>query len=141
MTSQDTAAETDADALLARLRAFEGRPSGPPTEARDEVNQAMIRHWVEAMGDENPVYADEKAARANGFPGVMAPPTMLQAWIMRGYRSQPEAPGSAQGRVGRTLRARADVRGVRRGRVHVRGGDRTASRSTSAPSSSATGSR
>ncbi len=101
MTSQDTAAQTDADALLARLRAFEGRPSGPPTEARDVVNQAMIRHWTDAMGDDNPVYADVEAARANGFPGVVAPPTMLQAWIMRGYRSQPggawQAPKDASG--------------------------------------------
>jgi len=78
------------DELLAQLRVFEGRPSGPPTRARDEVNQAMIRHWVDAMGDDNPVYTDADAARANGFPGVVAPPTMLQAWIMRGYRSQPE---------------------------------------------------
>ncbi|MGA2519756.1 MAG: bifunctional MaoC family dehydratase N-terminal/OB-fold nucleic acid binding domain-containing protein [Acidimicrobiales bacterium] len=80
----------DPEAFLARLRAFEGMPSGPPTEARDPVNQAMIRHWIDAMGDDNPVYVDEEAARANGFPGVVAPPTMLQAWIMRGYRSQPE---------------------------------------------------
>jgi uncharacterized OB-fold protein/acyl dehydratase len=93
----------DPEALLARLRAFEGRPSGPPTEARDDVNQAMIRHWVDAMGDDNPVYVDEEAARANGFPGVVAPPTMLQAWIMRGYRSQPggswQAPREASGEV------------------------------------------
>ena len=47
----------------------------------------MIRHWVEAMGDENPVYTDDGAARANGFPGVIAPPTMLQSWIMRGYKA------------------------------------------------------
>jgi acyl dehydratase len=47
----------------------------------------MIRHWVEAMGDENPVYTDDEAARANGFPGVIAPPTMLQSWIMRGYKA------------------------------------------------------
>jgi uncharacterized OB-fold protein/acyl dehydratase len=79
----------DAEALMATLRTFEGRSSGPPMEARDEVNQAMIRHWVDAMGDENPVYVDDEAARANGFPGVVAPPTMLQAWIMRGYLSQP----------------------------------------------------
>jgi len=95
------ATPTEADALLARLRAFEGRPSGPPTHARDEVNQAMIRHWVDAMGDDNPVYVDEESARANGFPGVVAPPTMLQAWIMRGYRSQPggswQAPKEASG--------------------------------------------
>ncbi|MGO9343811.1 MAG: bifunctional MaoC family dehydratase N-terminal/OB-fold nucleic acid binding domain-containing protein [Acidimicrobiales bacterium] len=55
--------------------------------APDEVNQAMIRHFVEAVGDENPVYTDEKAARAAGFPGVIAPPQMLQAWVMRGYKA------------------------------------------------------
>ncbi|HTZ08940.1 MAG TPA: MaoC family dehydratase N-terminal domain-containing protein, partial [Acidimicrobiales bacterium] len=79
-----------AEDFLARLRAFEGRPTGIPADARDEVNQAMIRHWVDAVGDDNPVYVDDDAARRAGFPGVVAPPTMLQAWIMRGYRSQPE---------------------------------------------------
>ncbi len=59
----------------------------------------MIRHWVEAMGDENPVYTDEEAARAAGFPGVIAPPTMLQAWIMRGYKATAElAAARAAGR-------------------------------------------
>jgi uncharacterized OB-fold protein/acyl dehydratase len=61
--------------------------SGPATLAPDEVNQAMIRHFVEAVGDENPVYTDENAARAAGFAGVVAPPTMLQAWIMRGFKA------------------------------------------------------
>jgi uncharacterized OB-fold protein len=41
------------------------------------------------MGDDNPVYIDEQAALDNGYPGVVAPATMLQAWIMRGYLSQP----------------------------------------------------
>jgi acyl dehydratase len=50
----------------------------------------MIRHWVEAVGDENPVYTDEEAARQHGFPGVVAPPTMLQSWIMRGYKATAE---------------------------------------------------
>jgi uncharacterized OB-fold protein/acyl dehydratase len=83
-------APEDAAALMAKLRAFEGKRSGPPMESRDEVNQAMIRHWIDAVGDDNPVYVDDEVARANGFPGVVAPPTMLQAWIMRGYRSQPD---------------------------------------------------
>ena len=86
------------DALLGQLRTFEGRASGAPTEARDVVNQAMIRHWVDAMGDRNPVYVDDNVARAHGFPGVIAPPTMLQAWIMRGYR-HPE-PAQAPARSG-----------------------------------------
>lgn len=76
--------------LAARLARFEGRPTGAPFDAPDEVNQPMIRHWVEAMGDENPVYVDEAAARAAGFSGVVAPPTMLQAWTMRGYRRSME---------------------------------------------------
>jgi uncharacterized OB-fold protein/acyl dehydratase len=39
------------------------------------------------MGDENPVYLDDEAARAHGFPGIVAPPTMLQAWIMAGLKA------------------------------------------------------
>ncbi len=73
------------------LRAFEGLAVGPPARAPDPVNQPMIRHWVEAIGDDNPVYVDEEAALGNGFAGIVAPPTMLQAWIMRGYRASAEA--------------------------------------------------
>jgi uncharacterized OB-fold protein/acyl dehydratase len=47
----------------------------------------MIGHWVEAMGDENPVYVSDDAARSFGFEEAIAPPTMLQAWIMRGLRA------------------------------------------------------
>lgn len=53
----------------------------------DACNKAMIRHWCDAMGDSNPVYADPQAAVAIGGDGsgVLAPPTMLQAWTMVGY--------------------------------------------------------
>jgi uncharacterized OB-fold protein/acyl dehydratase len=64
--------------------AFVGRATEPAL-APDEVNAPMIRHWVEAMGDTNPVYVDAEAAKASGRDGVIAPPTMLQAWTMRGY--------------------------------------------------------
>ena len=37
------------------------------------------------MGDKNPVYLDEDAAKASVHGGVVAPPTMLQAWVMRPY--------------------------------------------------------
>ena len=70
--------------LLERLAKFEGQDAGPPWDAHDAVNLPMIRHWVEAMGDNNPVYLDEVAARAAGLPGIVAPPTMLQAWVMHG---------------------------------------------------------
>lgn len=45
-----------------------------PRSGRDPVNQPMIRHWVDAIGDTNPIYTDEAAARAAGHPGVVAPP-------------------------------------------------------------------
>ena len=86
------------------LQGFVGQASGPPTKGRHPVNEPMIAHWVEAMGDHNPVYVDDEAARAAGFPGVIAPPTMLQAWIMRGLRTSLEADaareaGTADGRL------------------------------------------
>ena len=67
-----------------RLQAFVGRTLGV-TSGQDPVNRPMIRHWVEAMEDPNPVYLDDEAARETGRPGVVAPASMMQAWTMRGY--------------------------------------------------------
>ncbi|MBX4378888.1 MaoC family dehydratase N-terminal domain-containing protein, partial [Mycobacterium tuberculosis] len=60
--------------------------AGPsaPTRGRDPVNTPMINNWVEAIGDTNPIYVDDDAARAAGHPGVVAPPAMAQVWTMRG---------------------------------------------------------
>jgi uncharacterized OB-fold protein/acyl dehydratase len=80
--------ETDARADSAyeeRLQAFTGRVLSEPTPGQDPVNQPMIRHWAEAMGDTSPVYTDAAAARATGRDGVVAPASMVQAWTMRGY--------------------------------------------------------
>ncbi|MFJ1809047.1 MULTISPECIES: bifunctional MaoC family dehydratase N-terminal/OB-fold nucleic acid binding domain-containing protein [unclassified Streptomyces] len=64
-----------ADELHARLKAYEDCPAAVAGVGRDPVNAPMIRHWCEAMGDRNPAYTG---------PGAIAPPTMLQAWIMGG---------------------------------------------------------
>lgn len=74
----------------AALAALEGTSVGPPQMARDVVNAAMIRHWVEAMGDRNPVYTSPEAARDAGFGDVIAPPTMVQTWIMAGLAATQE---------------------------------------------------
>lgn len=68
-----------------RLHAFVGRQLSAPKPGQDPVNVPMIRHWVEAMGDTNPVYLSDEAARATGRDGVVAPASMMQAWTMRGY--------------------------------------------------------
>ena len=71
----------------AELATLVGQAAGAPNLAPDAVNVPMIRHWVEAMGDHNPVYVSDGAARAAGYDQLIAPPTMLQAWIMRGLRA------------------------------------------------------
>jgi uncharacterized protein len=64
-----------------RVRA-EGRSK--PRVGRHPVNQPMIEHWLDAMGDQNPIYVDEAAAKAAGHPGTVAPPAMIQVWTMFG---------------------------------------------------------
>lgn len=81
----------DADEFLARLRAYVGQQATSVRHAQDAVNPAMIRHFVEAMGDENPVYTDETAARATGRAGIIAPPPMLSSWLMVGYKAHTAA--------------------------------------------------
>ncbi|MFG1949042.1 bifunctional MaoC family dehydratase N-terminal/OB-fold nucleic acid binding domain-containing protein [Nonomuraea sp. NPDC048826] len=78
-------APTEQDGYEKRLGEFAGREVLPPRPGPDPVNVPMIRHWVEAMGDRNPVYLDEAAARATGRAGIVAPASMTQAWTMPGY--------------------------------------------------------
>ncbi|CAL9307749.1 bifunctional MaoC family dehydratase N-terminal/OB-fold nucleic acid binding domain-containing protein [Streptomyces sp. SudanB52_2052] len=64
----------------ARLKAYEGRPAAVTGVGKDPVNEPMIRHWCEAMGDTHPAYAG---------PDAVAPPTMLQVWTMGGLSGHP----------------------------------------------------
>ncbi|WP_199549059.1 bifunctional MaoC family dehydratase N-terminal/OB-fold nucleic acid binding domain-containing protein [Streptomyces sp. N35] len=63
------------EGLYEELKAYEGLPAAEGGVGRDLVNEPMIRHWCEAMGDTNPAYTG---------PDAIAPPTMLQAWTMGG---------------------------------------------------------
>jgi uncharacterized protein len=55
-----------------------------PRVGRFPVNEPMIGHWLDAIGDNNPIYVDDAAARAAGHPGIVAPPAMIQVWTMAG---------------------------------------------------------
>ena len=57
-------------------------------DARDPVNVPTIKTWVEALGDRNPIYTDDAAARAAGHPGLVAPPAMIQVWTMFGLSGE-----------------------------------------------------
>jgi acyl dehydratase len=45
--------------------------------APEELGQASFRYFALAIGDDNPLYVDEEFARANGYPTVIAPPTLV----------------------------------------------------------------
>jgi uncharacterized OB-fold protein/acyl dehydratase len=86
VTQSETAkSENDKATLLQRLRSYIGREAKRASAARDAVNQAMIRHWCDAMGDTNPVYTDPEFAARSIHKGIVAPPTMLHAWILPGF--------------------------------------------------------
>src|SRR5512138_2131929 len=57
-------------------RSLIGRESEP---AVHEVEKGAIRRFAEALGDPNPVYVDEAAARAAGFASLVAPATFAVA--------------------------------------------------------------
>lgn len=72
------------------LAAFVGK-QGPTFTGPDTVNAAMIRHWCAALGDRNPVYIQDALARQSVHRGIIAPPAMLQAWVMPGFGVTPVA--------------------------------------------------
>ena len=46
-----------------------------------EVEKGAIIKFAEAIGDDNPVYNDEAAARASKYGGLIAPPTFLRSAV------------------------------------------------------------
>jgi uncharacterized OB-fold protein/acyl dehydratase len=67
-------------------RRIAARGDSPARLARDPVNLPMIRNWVEALGDDNPIYIDPDRAARTVHGGLVAPPAMTQVWTMRGLR-------------------------------------------------------
>ena len=59
-----------------RFAPYVGRQSEPVVY---DVERGHIRRFAEAVGDPNPIYVDEAAARAAGHPGIVAPPTFAVA--------------------------------------------------------------
>ncbi len=71
------------DAVRDSLEKYVGKPP---------VNVPMIRHWVDAFDDRNPVYLDGAFAARTRFGAIVAPPAMLQTWTM----ARPKIAGIAE---------------------------------------------
>ena len=65
------------EAIRAAARRIAEAGDAPARRARDAVNLPAIRDWLEAIGDDNPLYERDG----------LAPPAMVQVWTMRGLRS------------------------------------------------------
>jgi uncharacterized protein len=91
-----------AEHLREKVEAWIGRPlsASGPSVAPDDVNLPMIRHWVDALDDRDPVYLDEAFAATTRFGGIVAPPAMLQTWTMARPRIEGiAARGGAAGEI------------------------------------------
>jgi acyl dehydratase len=64
------------DPAASRFAPYVGRESAPLVV---DVERGHIRRFAEAVGDTNPIYVDEAAARAAGHPRIPAPPTFAIA--------------------------------------------------------------
>ena len=72
--------------LMEILESYVGQADGATRTSPYPINDAMIHHWCDAIGDRNPSYLDAEFAEASTHGGIVAPPTMLQAWTMPGLR-------------------------------------------------------
>jgi len=75
--------DPDLDTILA---SFAGTSDGATGSCPYPVNEPMIHHWCDAIGDRNPSYLERDFAAKSTFGNIVAPPAMLQAWTMRGLR-------------------------------------------------------
>jgi len=82
--SRSVASEGGRDVFREGLERFVGEPYGMPVVGRDPVNEPMIRHLTDALGDRNPVYTNPHLAAESIFGGIVAPATALQVWTMQG---------------------------------------------------------
>jgi acyl dehydratase len=64
----------------------------PATEPY-EVSRVKIADFAEAIGDRNPLFTDAAAARAVGYPDVIAPPTFPIVITMAASRAAIADPG------------------------------------------------
>ena len=64
-----------------------------PQSAAYEVGREKIRDFASAIGDFNPLYHDEAAAKAAGYDDIIAPPTFLTTL---GFKFGPQVIGDPE---------------------------------------------
>lgn len=91
-------ADSSEGSLEAELRREIGRRSAPRA-ALDPVNATMIRQWCEAFDCQSPIHLDPAAAARSVHGRLVAPPAMLDAWLMPGQAPRTGSSDSPLGSV------------------------------------------
>ena len=60
------------DEIKAAAERIKAEGKSKPRKGRHAVNQPMVDHWLDAIGDKNPIYVNEAAARAAGHDQAQA---------------------------------------------------------------------
>lgn len=94
--------------MLPSKEAIAARPEA--VQDLGEVTAIAFQRYAVAVGDLNPIYFDDAAARAAGYPGIVAPPNFLTS-ILGWEAGPPEAGLLADGTEARNLVP--EIRGLR----------------------------
>jgi acyl dehydratase len=70
--------QTPKSVISDAMRALVGSETEPVVY---DIERGAIRKFAKAIGDENPAYYDDAAARRAGYRGMVAPPTFLRVLI------------------------------------------------------------
>lgn len=101
--------ERDWEALCARARE---RVGDRLVVSLGRMSAVHFARFAGATGDANPRYVDDAAARAQGFPGVVAPPLLLSS-VMRWDAGPPEGGLRADGAAAEDELASLPLAGLR----------------------------
>ena len=83
---------TQESAITPEMKAAIGVESDPVTH---DVEKGAIIKFAEAIGDTNPVFNDEVAARESRYGGMVAPPTFLRSIMAGPLKVEFKSPYSA----------------------------------------------
>ena len=72
-----------------------------------DIEKGRLRFFAKAIGETNPIYSDEDAAKAAGYPNIPAPPTFMFSVDLDGPEMLPIV-GLLQLDIGRVLHGTQD---------------------------------
>jgi acyl dehydratase len=96
--------------ITLELRAWIGRKT--PLRPLEIISSADVRRYVDATGDANPLWLDDKFAKSAGYRGRILPPTLV-GWVPFSFKEGTERANSDPTDLRRQLPLPADYTNVR----------------------------